>query len=197
MLLVSWAKPFQILPTMEQLNWYVVYTKPRWEKKVAELFGRKKINHYCPLNRVQRQWHDRKKTILEPLFTSYVFVNITSAQQIAVKQTDGVLNFVHWLGKPAVVRNEEIEAIKLFLNEHDNVQIEKAEVNLNDIVRIVQGPLMNREGKVIEIMNHTVKVLLPSLGYALAAQVRRNHIELIERTEARFSASYSALEKRS
>jgi len=56
-------------------KWYAVYTRPRWEKKVSELVTKKKLTTYCPLNRVVKQWSDRKKVIFEPLFTSYVFVN--------------------------------------------------------------------------------------------------------------------------
>jgi transcription antitermination factor NusG len=180
---------------MEQTNWYAVYTKPRWEKKVADLFTRKSIENYCPLNRVQRQWHDRKKIILEPLFTSYVFVNIACVQQLAVKQTDGVLNFVYWLGKPAVIRNEEIETIKLFLDDHTNVQLGKTPVNLNDRVRIVKGPLMNREGNVVEIMNNTVKVILPSLGYTLTAKVSRSQVELVRVIDNHFHNPDKLMEK--
>ena len=50
--------------------WHAVYTKPRWEKKVAALLDAKGIEYYCPLNRVVKQWSDRKKTVLEPLFKS-------------------------------------------------------------------------------------------------------------------------------
>jgi transcription antitermination factor NusG len=161
----------------EVLNWYAVYTKPRWEKKVAELLTRKKIENYCPLNRVHRQWSDRKKVILEPLFTSYVFVRIEESNQLPVRITDGVLNFVYWLGKPAIVRDEEIELIKRFLNEHENVQVEKSYVNLNDRVRIINGPLMMREGNVLEVKHKTVKVLLPTLGYTLIAEVEKSNLE--------------------
>ncbi|HEY6975021.1 MAG TPA: UpxY family transcription antiterminator [Chitinophagaceae bacterium] len=160
-------------------RWYAVYTRPRWEKKVAESLTRKKIENYCPLNRVLHQWSDRKKIVLEPLFTSYVFVRISSEEQLAVRQTEGVINFVYWLKKPAIIRNEEMETIKKFLNDHINVRLEKIEVNTNDIVKIVSGPLMLREGKVIEIMNRTVKVLLPSLGYSLIAQVDKLNIEKV------------------
>ena len=90
-------------------NWYVVYTKPRWEKKVARQLEQKGIEHYCPLTRVQRQWSDRKKIILEPLFSAYVFVHLDENQQIPVRQTDGVMNFVYWLKKPAVIREERSE----------------------------------------------------------------------------------------
>ena len=163
----------------DQKNWYAVYTKPRWEKKVAELLSRKKIENYCPLNRVHRQWSDRKKIVLEPLFKSYVFVRISDNGQLAVRQTDGILNFVYWLGKPAVVRNEEIDMIKRFLNEHENVKLEKSMVNLNDKVRILNGPLMLQEGNVMEIKHKTVKVLLPSLGYSMVAEIEKANLEKI------------------
>src|ERR1700712_924872 len=130
--------------------WYAIYVKPRWEKKVAALLTRKNIENYCPLNKVQRQWSDRKKIVLEPLFQSYVFVNISGNDQASVRETAGVLNFVYWLQKPAVIREEEIDVIKRFLNEYHHVQVERSTVNLNDKVRIIGGPLMMREGNVLE-----------------------------------------------
>ena|SRR2546430_7234783 len=164
----------------QQTNWYVIYTKPRWEKKVAELLTRKSIVNYCPLNKVQRQWHDRKKIILEPLFTSYVFVKADMNQHTIISETSGIINFVYWLGKPALVKNEEIETIKQFVEEYQNVRLEKTQVNVNDRIKIIHGPLMNREGNVIEILSRSVKVTLPSLGYALVAQVDKSNIERIE-----------------
>lgn len=160
-------------------HWYAVYTKPRWEKKVAELLTRKKIENYCPLNRVHKQWSDRKKVVLEPLFTSYVFIRIAEEEQLAVRQTEGVLNFVYWLGKPALVREDEIEIIKRFLNDHDNVQVERAFVGLNDHVRVVNGPLMMREGQVVEVRHKSVKVLLPTLGYTLIAEIEKSNLEKV------------------
>lgn len=162
---------------IKESKWYAVYTKPRWEKKVADLLTRKNIENYCPLNKVQRQWSDRKKIVMEPLFQSYVFVKISGDMQSLVRDTSGILNFVYWLRKPAVIRDEEIEVIKRFMNEYQNVQLEKAEVNLNDRVRIIGGPLMMREGNVLEVKNKTVKVLLPSLGYALVAEIEKVNLQ--------------------
>lgn len=144
---------------------------------------RKKIDNYCPLNKVVRQWHDRKKVIEEPLFTSYVFVQITDAQLVEVKKTDGVINFVYWLGKPAVIRHNEIEAIRDFLEDYQNVQLEKTKVNPRDMVRVVRGPLMGQEGNVLEVYNQKAKVLLPSLGYCLVADLSRDSIQVIQRFE--------------
>jgi transcription antitermination factor NusG len=160
-------------------KWYALYTRPRWEKKVADLLEKKKVEVYCPLNKVQKQWADRKKIILEPLFTSYVFVHVTEQEHISIKQTDGVVNFVYWLNKPAVIRHEEIDTIKKFINEYDYVSVEKTQVNLNDRVRIINGPLMMWEGNVVEIRTNTVKITLPSLGRTLVAEIRKDNLETI------------------
>jgi len=162
-----------------QSQWYAVYTKPRWEKKVASLFEKRGIEHYCPLNKVVRQWSDRKKTVLEPLFKSYVFINITAEELTKVRMTDGVVNLVYWLGKPAVIRNEEIDTIKRFLNDHENVVLEKTEVSVNDRVCIMTGPFLDQHGRVIEITNKLVKVQLPSLGFAMVAQIARESVKVI------------------
>ena len=164
-------------------QWYAVYTRPRWEKKVAELLERKKVEVYCPLNKVNRQWADRRKVVLEPLFTSYVFVYVSEQEHASIKQTDGIVNFVYWLNKPAVIRNEEIETIRKFLIEYDHVSLEKTQVNLNDRVRIINGPLMMWEGNVVEIRTNTIKITLPSLGQNLVAEIRKEHLETIRPLE--------------
>jgi transcription antitermination factor NusG len=165
--------------TSENFKWYALYTKSRWEKKVADLLTRRKIENYCPLNRVQRQWSDRKKVVLEPLFRSYVFVRIPEKMQNAVREIEGVINLVHWLGKPAVIRDAEIEVVKRFMNDYENVQIEKTEVKLNDNIVITTGPLLYREGNVVDVRHKSIKVRLSSLGYSLIAEVDKAHIEKI------------------
>jgi transcription antitermination factor NusG len=160
-------------------NWYAVYTKPRWEKKIAEILTKKKFENYCPLNRDQRQWHDRKKIIYEPLFTSYVFVRAEEKQQTEIRNVDGIINLVYWLKKPAVISVQEIDTIKKFLNDYGTVHLEKAEVNINDTVRILSGPLMNQEGNIISVGNKLAKVSLPSLGYMMVAQVEKQNIKVI------------------
>ncbi len=159
--------------------WYAVYTKSKWEKKVAALLSQKKIEHYCPTNKVLKQWHDRKKWVEEPLFTSYVFVCLTPEELVEVKKTDGVINFVYWLGKPAVVREEEIFTIKDFLSRHMDVRLEKTHIKVEDQVQIQEGPLVHKEGTVLAVYHKTIKVLLPSLGHALVAKVHKDHVEVM------------------
>jgi transcription antitermination factor NusG len=159
--------------------WYAVYTKPRWEKKVAERLLEKGIEHYCPLNKVTRQWSDRKKVILEPLFKGYVFVKPKVENKWELRKIPGILNFVFWLGRPAQIKEEEIVTIKKFLNEFSNVEVEKKNFVANASVRITQGVLMNYEGMVIEVFGNRAIVKINSLDIQLSAHFDKKNLELI------------------
>lgn len=162
-------------------HWYAVYTKPRWEKQVAKRLEDNGVITYCPLNKVIRQEQHRKRKILEPLFRSYLFVYIDLKDQLKVLQTFGALSFVRWLGKPATIRDEEIEAIRKFLKEYSNVEIENEQFEMNEEVRISRGPLMHQQGKIIQINRNTVKLSLPSLRIALYAEIDKLDIEKVRK----------------
>ena len=157
-------------------KWLAIYTRPRWEKKVNRLLAEKGLESYCPLNKVRRKWSDRVKIVEEPLFKSYVFVKVSDDDRAAVRMTAGAINFVYWLGKPAVIKEKEINAIKRFLNEHENVEARPVELKVNQRVRITNGTLMDQEGKVLDVRRKTVRVAIDSLGYILVAYIDRTKL---------------------
>jgi transcription antitermination factor NusG len=159
-----------------ETKWYALYTKSRWEKKVADQLTKFNIENYCPLNRVLKQWSDRKKLVEEPLFTSYVFVKITQQQMTEVRMTLGVVNFVYWLGKPAVITTTEIQTIQEFLVHYLNVQLEPIPLHARDIVRILSGPFTEMEGNVISVKKKSVRVLLPSLRFFMTAEIEIENV---------------------
>ena len=161
-------------------KWFAIYTKPRWEKKVNHLLTNKGVECYCPLNKVKRKWSDRTKTIEEPLFKSYVFVKITEEERSKVRITNGVVNFVYWNGKPAIVREKEIQTIKLFLDEHENVQVRPMDLTVQQRVLITSGTFMDRTATVLDVRKKEVKVSIDSLGYELVALIDKNKIALID-----------------
>ena len=157
-------------------KWLAIYTRPRWEKKVNQLLTEKGFESYCPLNKVRRKWSDRVKTVEEPLFKSYVFVKATDEDRTEVRMTTGAINFVYWNGKPAVIREKEINAIKRFLNEYENVEARPVDIKVNQRVRITNGSFMDQEGKVLDIKHKLVKVAIDSLGYILVAYIERSKL---------------------
>ncbi len=158
-------------------NWYAVYTKPRWEKKVIQFLEKKGVVYYCPLTKIRRKWSDRYKVIEEPLFKSYVFVFIAEGEKTSVRLTDGVVNFVYWEGKPAIIRSEEIEIIRKFLNEYEDVQARPVDLKAGERVRVKTGLMMDTEGVVVKVQNKQAYVLLESLGYELTARFEKGNLE--------------------
>jgi transcription antitermination factor NusG len=160
-------------------TWYAVYTRPKSEKKVASLLLEKGIENYCPINKVTRQWSDRKKVVLEPVFKGYVFVRLEEQKKWEVKEVNGVLNFVYWLGKPAKIRDEEIDIIRRFLNEFNDVQVEAKGLVVNSEVRIKQGVMMNYHGVVVEVLGNRAVVNIDTLDIQLSAHFDKKNLELI------------------
>ena len=158
-------------------HWYALYTKPRWEKKVAKLLDEQGVENYCPINKVTRQWSDRKKVVLEPVFKGYVFVKISAERKWDVKKVSGVLNYVYWLGKPAPIREEEINTIRKFLNEFSDVEVTELSLKVNSSVRIKTGVLMNYQGILIELIGNKAKVRIESMGLQLSAQFDKKNLE--------------------
>ena len=68
-------------------SWYVLYTKPRHEKRLAERLHSEGRIVFCPLKKTTKQWSDRKKVVEEALFPSFIFVQC--------QEQDRDLVFVH------------------------------------------------------------------------------------------------------
>jgi transcription antitermination factor NusG len=106
--------------------------------------------------------------------------DIPEDQHFEVKKVSGIINLVYWLNKPAVIKDREIQAVREFLDEYKNVRLEKTNVNVNDMVRVLSGPLMEFEGNVIGIKSNTVKIVLPSLGLLMVAEVEKTNVEIVK-----------------
>lgn len=160
--------------------WYAVYTRPRWEKKVYRLFNERGIEAYCPLNRVRKKWSDRIKWVEEPLFKSYVFVQVAEEEKPCVRMVDGVVNFVYWLGRPAAIKNKEIELIRKFLNDYDEVQAVPVDLAKDTKVIIRQGVLMDKQATVLTTLKNKVKVQVSinGIGYLLVATVDKSNLSM-------------------
>lgn len=161
------------------MPWYALYTKPRWEKKVASQLEKQEFTIYCPVMKVQRQWSDRKKTVIEPVFRGYIFIHCITEKLWESLATNGVVNVVRYLGKPAIIRDEEIDTIKKFLDEFENIEVQNIALEPASRVRIRSGVMMNYEGIIVEVYGNRAVVKIDSLGLQLSAQFDRGNLERI------------------
>jgi len=166
-----------------QMRWYALYTKPRWEKKVDGKLKENGIHSYCPLSKVKKKWSDRYKVVSEPLFKSYVFVQIPEQSISAVRQVNGVVNFVYWNGKRAIIRDDEMDQIRKFLNDFNEVAVEPIRVQPKDRVVISRGLMMGKEAVVERVLNNSVELVIESLGYKLVAKTDIANVVTIEKQQ--------------
>ncbi|WP_264553415.1 UpxY family transcription antiterminator [Flavobacterium sp. N2038] len=149
------------------MNWYVIYTKPKWEKKVAEKLNQVGIECYCPLITQVKQWSDRKKKVEVPLFNSYVFVHLNDTDRNSVFQVSGVIRYLFWLGKPAIVKDEEISVIKNSLSSPNISDVTVATIQVGDKIKLETGVFSNQEAIVQEVSKTHYILILESLGCVL------------------------------
>ena len=161
-------------------DWRAVYTKPRSEKKLAERLEQQGIEVYCPVQTTLKQWSDRKKKVSVPIFPSYVFLRLSEKESDLVLQDPGVLNFVYWLGQPALIRDEEIEGIRAFLSNYRDSTIVLVDYEKGDKVEIIEGPFKGQAGTIMGTRSETASLVVKSLRLLIKVELNANKIERAE-----------------
>ena len=148
------------------MSWYVLYTKPRCEKKVEEELLSLGIHAYCPTRSEMRIWSDRKKRIEIPLLPSMVLVNIDEKDINRVFESSLVDRYMFWLGKRAIVRQSEIDILKKYLNGNYNINNSKLlDIKVGDSFSL--SSLNNEKGIINRISNNNIWIYLKSIGYSI------------------------------
>jgi len=135
-----------------QLNWYALYTRPRFEKKVETQLSERTIEVYLPVQTVVRQWSDRRKKVKEPLFRGYIFVHVSSEDRKKSMKVDGVVKMVGFGGKPSIIPDGQIESIKRLLEGGVSLELHDY-LQTGDLVEVTQGPFIGTKGRLIEKRN--------------------------------------------
>ena len=160
-------------------SWYVLYTKPRNEKKVAERLSADGYNVYCPLHKVRRQWSDRMKVVEEPLFKGYLFIQVEDKRRDEVFNYPGAVRYLYWLRRPAIVRESEIYTIQKWLGQYDHSDIDISKILPGDYVRITSGPFTGEQAILLDKTNKKAVVQLKELGLQLSLSLSNSDLRVI------------------
>lgn len=164
------------------MNWFAVYTNPRAEKKAhAELIS-KGIESYLPLQRNLRRWSDRKKWVEEPLFRSYLFVNIDQRQYYDVLNTPGVVRYITFEGKAVPVPQKQIDAIRYYLSETESPPdaLDMPELAPGVAVEVTRGPLKGLTGLLVDHLGQKrVRIEIDALGQFLNLSISQHDLRVI------------------
>lgn len=149
------------------MPWFVLYTQPRQEKKVADGLQKIGIESFCPLVTVVKQWSDRKKKVQIPLINSYVFVNVEEHKRVEVFKIPGIVRYLFWLGKPAIVRSIEIDVLRTTLEGVvDSFELEQI-IKKDSIITLDKGPFKGAEGIVRHLNKNSIQLVLIDLGFLI------------------------------
>ena len=156
--------------------WTAFYTKPRSEKKCADRLASKGFQVYCPTRTVLKQWSDRKKKVVEPVFSSYVFARVDDVERLEIVKDAGIVSNVRWLGKPALIRDNEIREIENFLNDYPEADVISDEYLVGDQISVKTGALSGNSGVVRRVKKGRVVISILSLGIEMRAELGANHL---------------------
>ena len=154
------------MKTPDSKKWFVIYTKPRTEIKVSQRLSVLGIENYTPTRMEIRQWSDRKKKIAVALLPSMVLVNLNEKEVNKVFEVAGVVRYLFENQKRAEVSNEEVLAMKYYLNNsyHSN----KEELAVGETVKV---PLLEEEATVIAVKGKNCFAQLKKLGAIVSFQL--------------------------
>jgi transcription antitermination factor NusG len=150
-------------------SWHVIYTKPRAEKKVEERLNNFGIEAYCPVKQQVKQWSDRKKKILVPVLPSMVLVNIDEKERNKVFDIPGVVRYMFWLGKHAIVKEEEVDSLKTLLTQNNIVSQSTETFKVGETINV--PGFENQSGIIKKISTNQIWVVLNNLGYVIKLKI--------------------------
>ncbi len=137
--------------TTDSRKWRVFYTRSRAEKQCEERLEQRRIDVFLPKNEVVRQWKDRKKKVIEPLFRNYIFARVDEQERLTALKTPGIVRCVSFGDAPAEVDTAEIEQLKIAQQDPARLRLVDAPLpTLGAPVTITEGPLRGLCGEVTE-----------------------------------------------
>lgn len=161
-------------------SWFAVYTTSRHEKRVAQHFDQRGIEHYLPLYRFERKWRDGSKVTLDlPLFPSYIFVRMERMERGRVLSVPGALSVVGGTGREAApLPDAAIEALRAGMSKY---AIEPHSLlTIGKRVRIRSGAFAGMEGVVARKRSRFRVVLtLQQIMQSIAIEVDEDDVELV------------------
>lgn len=162
------------------MKWYVFYTKSRQEKKVYDLLLRAGYEAFLPLQKVMRQWSDRKKKVEVPLFNSYIFVKEMEHRIPEVLKTPGIAWNIRHNGKPAILREEEYQMICRFIETGYFMETsgEVETFQIGDRAKIIDGPLAGITGTLTgQDKSQRFSILLEGIQQVIQVQLPAHLLE--------------------
>lgn len=158
-------------------RWYVIHTKPRCEKKLADYARLKDIVYYLPQFNSVHSYQYRQVVFTKPMFPGYMFSRLNTAQRDVLKITGYAANFIK-----VQYERELLDELNFIYNgSKKKADFEHALWLSSGLeVEIVKGPLKGLHGVVAD---HTkigeVRLQVNMLHQAVMVKVNPTDVKII------------------
>ncbi len=156
-------------------RWYVLHTYSGYEENVKSNLEQRVdsfdmndriFNILVPKEKKIKIKNGKRTTIEEKIFPGYVLVEmiVNDDSWYVVRNTPNVTGFVGSGTTPTPIDNKEVEALMKRVTAVEAQH--KIDVEENDVVRIVDGPFKNFEGKISAVDHERgkIKVMVTMFG---------------------------------
>jgi transcriptional antiterminator RfaH len=163
--------------TENPYQWHAIYARINHEKTIENELLQKNIEVYLPKKRVLHQWSDRKRWIEEPLFRPYLFVYVSPKEYQKVLETPSVISYVCFCGKAATIPQDQIDIIKILINEQFTFDVTTTPFKSSQRVKVVCGPLKGFCGEIVEYKNkHRIQLAIDALSCSINFEIHCKNI---------------------
>jgi len=139
-----------ILTKKQPPKWFAIYTNPRAEKLVHTRLSEEGVESFLPLQKTYRKWSDRKKLVMKPLLSSYVFVKVIPKEFPKVYRTNGVVKFISFEGQPVAIPQKQIDNLRLLINSDAEIEVTTEKFEQGDQVEVINGSMVGLTGELIK-----------------------------------------------
>lgn len=165
------------------MRWFALYTRPRFEVKVYESLKKLGLEAYLPTYKTIRQWSDRKKKIELPLFTSYCFVRIRPEEYYKPMEAYGVVRHIWFNNIPTPIRDEEIVSIRRICEGNYELEVITLDYEFGTPVIIKQGSLQGLQGEYIKRAGkNKLLIRVDAINHGVLVTIDKAFIEIVPKT---------------
>lgn len=164
------------------MNWYVLVTRSRHEKKCEQLLKKKGFEVFLPLQKVMREWSDRKKLVDVPLFSGYIFIHYDESRRQEVLNVPGIARFLRNVEHDATIPESQINAIRMAIDKSIDMDVTEITFSEGEDIRIISGPFKGFFGKIVKLRSKSkIQISLDAIGKSILIDIGKTRIEKIGR----------------
>lgn len=164
---------------VHQKRWYAIYTRSRHEQVSHDRLVQKGFEAFLPKMLRWSQRKDRRKKILVPMFSGYLFINtdLEPSTHVSILKTPGVAGLLCMNGKPSSIGSQEINTLELLM-ESGNYVAPMDQLTVGDMVEVIRGPLKGAIG-ILKIVNSNrcLVVNVDAINRAVSVNLDRCYVK--------------------